>query len=635
MIKQSLSKTTIYVQQNITFILILSVIVFLDIFSFNHQFFVNTIFNLKELELEILDGTLYGFEVVNGSLVSEHNDPNLTFRDLDRRVRFIKLECFNSNPDSLSQIFYRRVDEDFSQDKSITFFPNQANPIVSLPSTTNINSLRFDLTNIEGDIVNCENIIINPHTPYSFSPLRIGLLLLSLIGLTFGNKLIPQKLSNAVWNYFINYSLWIFILLIILISLAYPVTITFDSAHYLWLANLIKLGEWESWDNIRYLGFPLQIYISILIFGYHQIALLLPMIIAHIILFIFSCKLVFAVFDTPKNLSRFLIMLSIFLLVTVDPTIFGYFHTLLTEYLAATIAIVSSYLAISLYKAPFLSKRFYIISSIAVILVPITWHIKQPYVGAAVLPFVISCLLIVFRKFSKSTITFSLIANIVVALLVFTTTIAWNSFLEVRGNPLRDDRQITNFVGRYVAREVNTAKKSSIPSFVNTQISKYLESANFIPRESPDSKSLIYGFQNRLIAHHMLLSPGQTNILYNFQFYHPYSDPFQVVNTPPGWINNLFVNRTTTSHTLFTLSYIALPFLFIGYGILFIFQKSTFNAAILILSGTSLISALIHLILGALDRYLFFGYPLLLIIFLLIITKIIFYLQSNNARKSA
>jgi hypothetical protein len=608
--------TTLHnLQRNFIFIIIFLMIIFLEVFGFNHSFFVNTLFNLKEQEYTIDDGTLYGLKDKNGYLIAEHNDPNITYRQIDKFVKDINLKCINSDPDAISQIYYRKEDRDFTEENSIIFSLPTPETTVSLPRIIKVTSLRFDLTNIEGDTVSCQSITINPKMPFNLSYLRLVLLIMSIIGLIFGERILSPAISKKIWALFINNGIWIFVLFIILIDFAYPVTIAFDSAHYLWLAELIKQGEWALWDPIRYPGFPLKIFLSLSVFGYRQDALLIPMILAHVLLFIFCCQIAIEVFKPKNNNFRLLIFFVIFLFIGLDPTVVGYFHTLLTEYIVAMIATISCFVALRLFSTPLFTKRFYVLSSYFLLMVPISWHLKQPYIGAALFPIIIVSFLIILKKYSWKLLVYALATNILIFILVFSSTYAWNSFIASQGNPMKENRQLSTFAERSISRKVDEAK-SDFLDMIKRQIERYFASTNFRRRISSGEMgeyNLTKGFQNRVIAHSMFLNPGQSNLLYQFPFYDPYTRHFKDFYSPPMWINNLFQSRVTLSNFLFITSYLLLPFYLVALFILWLRNKNLFNTALLILGGTAFLNVIAHLLLNPIDRYLFLGYPLVLL----------------------
>ena len=68
-----------YLRHNLIFILILLITLFLEINIYNNGFYTNYFHGLQEEHLKIEDGTFYGFNSINGDLISKHLDPNLTF----------------------------------------------------------------------------------------------------------------------------------------------------------------------------------------------------------------------------------------------------------------------------------------------------------------------------------------------------------------------------------------------------------------------------------------------------------------------------------------------------------------------------------------------------------------------------
>ena len=613
--------------------LLIIIIIFFDILLFNQGYFVTTFQNLPEIQYEVKEGTLYGFSLINGGLRSEHIDPNITFSNIDNHVRYIKIQCTNPNPDALSQVFYRREYEDWTEEKSIIFSLSPDGTIISLPRTIKITSLRLDLTNIEGDTIHCHGFTLNPRISYIFNYLRFAIFVLIILGLYFTDRFIKPETSKKLLATFISNGLWFFILLIILLGFTYPVTITFDSGHYLWLADLIRQGDWVNWDTIRYLGFPLIIFISISGFGLTQHALLLPMILAQIILFVFSYLVVISLLEPKKQTVRMMIALTVFLVIGLDPTVMGYYHTLLTEYAATTLAVISVFLSIKIYKTPFLSKPFYLQSSLFLLLVPVAWHLKQPYIGAAFFPFFILSIMIVLRHFSWKTITYFFTMNFALLAIVLASTWAWYGFIQARGNPMREDRQVARTAESML--NYQTAVSREYPQmFLMNKLVDYLAISNyyffdFNTWAVERTPSFQRANENAAIAHRMFSNTRSTNTLYSI--YTDYTAPFQTVYAPPPWVNNLFVTRITLSNSIFTITFLSLPF-FVGLVlVVWIKHKTVLNAGILILSASSLINALAHLFLAPSDRYMLWGYVLnLLVLIILSIILLIWFKQRTK-----
>lgn len=631
--KSVCKKSIAFLQWNyVPLVFLVVLILSLEFISFNKYYLENKVGNLKERTFEVEDGSLFGFKFVDGELISENRDPNITFSGVDQPVKSLEIDCSNSNPDSSGQIFYSENGGRFSEEKSFRFSLESAEPIVVFPETIDVDSLRLDLTGTKGDALECQGFTLNPRIPYQFSWFRTGIYLLLIFAFVLCEKYIHPTTKEKLTKGLYKSSFWIFGTLLAIIDLAYGVMITYDSAHFLWLANLIKLGQWDSWDLIRNIGYPLQIFLSQAIFGYNQNGILIPMIIFHILLFVLSCKFVYEVIRTEDAKIRFLIALFIFFIIALNPTILGFYHVVLTEYVVATMAMFSCLVAIKLYQAPLFSKRFYLLFAFFLAMVPIAWHLKQPYVGAAYFPFFVVCGLIIFRKFTKKTIIFGALANIVLLALVLGSSTAWNYFLVSKGNPMKEERQFSSWLNR----ELNSQKteiQDNKTSFVNELVIEYLVSSNYFYLDKTNlvivkEPSVTRASQNGLIAQR-IFNPGLANILGTA----PYTDYALYLETnfnPPIWLNRLFQFNIEISNFLFTISYLILPLLVVLLLIRWFKTKGLMAAALLTATASSLLNVLIHLFAGAnaIDRYLFLGYPLnLIVITILIIEAFLFILK--------
>lgn len=249
---------------------------------------------------------------------------------------------------------------------------------LDLPEVQNINSIRFDLINQTGDSITCQEFIINPPIKFHFGK-RLALLFGISFALTIGFSQINPRFKQTIKEKFMNYSFWLFFLIIIVIDLVYPTTITWDSVHYLWLADIIKEGNWADWNPIRYLLFPLILYLFQELFGMNQNALLIPMIFSHLFLFSFSYFLLKELFQAQSSKILSFAQVIVLVFICLDATIVGYFHSLLTEYLAATIVVLSTFAALRLYTSNLFSKQFFWWTLYFLVMVPFAWHLKQPF----------------------------------------------------------------------------------------------------------------------------------------------------------------------------------------------------------------------------------------------------------------
>jgi hypothetical protein len=97
------------------------------------------------------------------------------------------------------------------------------------------------------------------------------------------------------------------------------------------------------------------------------------------------------------------------------------------------------------------------------------------------------------------------------------------------------------------------------------------------------------------------------------------------VYNPPLYINSFFKISTIKSNFFFSTLYLFLPlgFIIISYYIFIRKQFDNYLVLSYICSGSAFLNAISHAIIyKPIDRYIFWGYPLLLISFLMIIINI-------------
>jgi hypothetical protein len=200
---------------------------------------------------------------------------------------------------------------------------------------------------------------------------------------------------------------------------------------------------------------------------------------------------------------------------------------------------------------------------------------------------------------------------------------------------MNENRQFSTVVETRVDRNVSYTKQDP-RNMAIVMRDRYIASTNYrLYNKSGEleAPSWTNAFQNSLIAHRMFNHYGVNNIVMKTGPYAFLYEPFETYYYPIRWINNLFVMRITVSNFLFTSSFLFLPFFTIIWLFVWLFDKNKFNAAILILTGTSLLNALAHLLASPIDRYLFLGYPLNLLVLLLLMAKLVEFLNNQIQEK--
>lgn len=626
-----------YFTKNAAFFLALVVLIaVIEAVSYNAYPRIWRSAGLVETEYQVTDGELKDFRFEDGLLISESNDPYITLTPAGR-VGGISLVCSTTSPEVLSQVFYRSTDEGFAEDRSIKFRIMEPVTFVQLPAVVDAAVIRLDLTYRTGDVLNCEKFTLNPRPSSTPLILRILFYILLVTLWVVACRFLPASVKQNVIDGIHRYKLLIFIILLILIDLLYTITLTWDSGHYLSLAEVIRQGAWQNWDPIRLAVFPLGIYFAQSIFGFNTTALLIPMILAHVLLFLVSYQIILSVFQPINRVIRLLIMAFIFLFVAMDPTVVGYYHTLLTEHPAATVAVLACLGAFQLLQSLPYSRRFYWLTALLVLLVPFAWHIKQPYIGAALFPLLIACLLLLIRSFTRRNILYVLITSLVAAGLVLGSNAAWNGFLRSQGNPLNQNRRLSSFTEKRV-EDRTSSLTSDLVGFAKLNIKRYLKSSNAVLLDKETQVisdfSLTRGFQNEMIAHKMYVHMGALNQepMPRFDLYVYYLEDYY---RAPEWLNRLFRPRLPLSNFLFTCTLLLLPFYVIFQFVLWLKRKTPVNSLLLILSGSALLNALLHLLANQIDRYLFWGYPLSLLVLTILLFQLVRVIAAGRQRKPA
>ena len=105
--------------------------------------------------------------------------------------------------------------------------------------------------------------------------------------------------------------------------------------------------------------------------------------------------------------------------------------------------------------------------------------------------------------------------------------------------------------------------------------------------------------------------------------------------TPPQWLNKLFRPRLPVSNFLFTVTLLLLPFYVIFQFVFWLKRKTSVNALLLILSGSALLNALLHLLANQIDRYLFWGYPLSLLVLTILLFQLVQKIATGRQRETS
>lgn len=613
-----MKKTTIsyFLKKSLPVIIAALVLLLIEFAGFNRAFTIGAVTDLPTEVLEINDGVLDNFEYQDNFLIAEGSDPKIQYQDLNMKIRGIDINCEPTSDNNSSQIFFATPDRPVSEDNSLRISLAKDDNVFFLPTTVFVTYLRLDLATDAGETLVCTDIVLNPEIEFQASSLRFLIYILVLFLAAMVSLKFSQQQLDAWFYHWGGWIIALFGLVIVSIDLSYPLVFTYDSGHYLWLSELIEKNEFANWDIIRNLIFPLHLFLSKQIFTDSNIGLKIPMIIYHLGLYFSLYFLVKMAAEIKKGWKQVVLALVIGVFIVLDPTITGYYHAVLTEYMAATLAAAACLLAFTLYKSAWYSDSFWIANILLVLISIVGWHIKQPYLGIGLYPFFIGYVLKLLKNSKFKAWLVAGGVTIVMIGLLFSSTIAWEEFLARRGNPLDVNRQFSTWLVSYLSNQSEEATTGDNDILKHT-IKKYLTSSNFFYFNRAElsminAPSLIRAAQNGQIAHN-IYSVGKSNMVAS-DYFREVLQPYNEVSHPPEALNNLMLSRIKSSNFLFTIGYLTLPFLMIIYLIWWIRKKDSLSAAGFILAGTAGLNAFVHTISGAgpLDRYFFCGYPLVM-----------------------
>ena len=263
-------------------------------------------------------------------------------------------------------------------------------------------------------------------------------------------------MKNKIKKYFP----YILFFLLIIFYFQYSVTITWDSTHYMSYVEIFegKLG-WNTWDVVRGPIFPLIIYIGNILFSKTSQGLIMLTFIFYLLMLYFSYQIVNNFIDKfnfkikTKKIIKIIIMFSII----TNPIIFGFYHCLLTEFVAITLSIIGCYFAPKWVNSDFYNnKKIYIKYSLLFILLTIvSWFLKQPYVSAGLFIFVIAYFISIFEKRTKRNFMVRSCTLLICILSLFVSIKSWNLLLRKMGNDPSTGRNPTNSLGIQIINAID------------------------------------------------------------------------------------------------------------------------------------------------------------------------------------
>lgn len=272
--------------------------------------------------------------------------------------------------------------------------------------------------------------------------------------------------------------------IIIFISLfifyfSFSMLITWDSAHYYSYVNIFEGAiPLSNWDIVRGPIFPIIIYLSNFLFGKTIQGLLITSFIFYSFMLFFIYKMLDNIIDRNVKKRKIIIGLIMAFMVT-NPIIFGYYHTMLTEFVAITVAVIMCYMAWNWINIDFESnkKLYFSYSLVFVAFTVFTWFLKQPYISTVILPLFIGSFISLCERKKLSNLLQRLFVIVLCFSALIITNMGWNKYLQSNGVDVSGARNSSNMLGKQLILAIDYVSIINSEEIFTTQFvedNKYL-----------------------------------------------------------------------------------------------------------------------------------------------------------------
>ncbi len=282
--------------------------------------------------------------------------------------------------------------------------------------------------------------------------------------------------------------LFLSFLLLTIYYISFAMSIFWDTGHYMTYIEILEgRASFSSWDIVRGPTFPLMIFISNYLFGKTTQGIVILSFIFYLMMLYATKKILDRVFEVKYNKKIYII---IYLFLLLDPIIFGYYHTLLTEFVAMSISVILCYFSWKWMDIDFMKNKkkfiFYLIGFFVMSI--LAWHLKQPYVSIALFPIIISAILSIFENKSLKNVVQRILVICICIFGVIGSIKIWNYFLESKNINLNSDRNVTASLGKQlmiglnnyeILKEIDTEKLEQEIKYLSNENKEKLKSGDY------------------------------------------------------------------------------------------------------------------------------------------------------------
>lgn len=235
---------------------------------------------------------------------------------------------------------------------------------------------------------------------------------------------------------------------LVIVFFSIRLIITYDGAHYL---NYVAIFEGKlpisSWDIVRGPVFPSVIFLFDIFFGKTGTGILVGTFIFYLIFFIACYKVCKDLCHNYKHKS--IIQNIVLVTITLNPLIMGYFHVLLTEFIAITLTLLNILLAYKwIFCATNNKKHLFFYTLYFVFSVVFCYHLKQPYIIISFVPLLVASIISIVKKHTLHNALYR-IGTLILSLIALLISInVWNAILRNSGVNMDSGRDSSSMLSR-------------------------------------------------------------------------------------------------------------------------------------------------------------------------------------------
>lgn len=241
------------------------------------------------------------------------------------------------------------------------------------------------------------------------------------------NKIIKNK------NKIILFSIWF---LYTIIFFTHNIFMTWDSTEYLGMSLVLGTSAIKDvWFSVRGVSFPflLRLFEP---FGYqnkYMLLLLTYLFFMYLIIILFKIGQKLNLYQ--KSTTKFIYLFFITVFIILNPIIFMYYHTILTEFVAMTLNIVFVYTIFNYIKIDIRKeKKLGILTALTIsLIITFLYHTKQSFTGMLVIELAIGLFLSFFRHFDIKNIMYKIFTCFLCALMLISSIKVWNFYMSKEG----------------------------------------------------------------------------------------------------------------------------------------------------------------------------------------------------------